>query len=599
MTVTPDGRRRHVSTGSTRQARPVGSADRRHQRQRFRQLPVGARSHQTLSSTAIVTETVEDGYTPGTAHLRDPRPRRRVRHSSTFPTSTAPSRSTVGPQDIVTCSLYNNFVYDPGIALVKEPDPILVRGDNGGTDVTYTFTVTNTGNTPLELTDGDDSNCHEIVFIGGDTDGDGLLDLTEAWTYECTRIVAGRAHPGRDTRPQHGVRRAASRPTGSGRGRGPGRGRRPRPGDQPGEGGQRGGRPARDRGDLHLHRHQPRQRPAERHHAGRTISAPPTFVDGDTNGDNILDLDRDLDLHVHGGHRRTTRRSTRRSSPAPRRSARTSNDPATAKVDVVYQDLDLDQDRRLQRRVHRRLGDLHLRPVEPGGRSVDPARRPDPGDAWSPIPTALRSSTASTTVTTAILSPGEDWTYTCTTPITEAVLNTATATMVGPLGPITRIDVALVVPVTGASTSSRAPATTWCWKGTGHLHVRGDEPRLRPPRRRGARWRDRRLLPIGDVRRRRHQRRRSARSWRGVRSSRARLRSQRRRPTPPPSREHRRCPTAEKAPMSRTAPPPSSRRITPGISLEKSPSTRRSSRSARRSPTPTSPPTPATPISPT
>ncbi len=38
---------------------------------------------------------------------------------------------------------------------------------------------------------------------------------------------------------------------------------------------------------------------------------------------------------------------------------------------------------------------------------------------------------------------GEEWTYECTTIITETTLNTATATMEGELGPITREDEAL------------------------------------------------------------------------------------------------------------------------------------------------------------
>ena len=65
-----------------------------------------------------------------------------------------------------------------------------------GPSVTYTVIVTNTGNTPLVLSDGDDSNCDEIEFVGGDDNDDGKLDLDEEWTYECTRVLAGRALPG-------------------------------------------------------------------------------------------------------------------------------------------------------------------------------------------------------------------------------------------------------------------------------------------------------------------------------------------------------------------------------------------------------------------
>ena len=44
----------------------------------------------------------------------------------------------MGPEDIVTCTLHNNFDYDPGINLVKTASEDVVRGDNGGTSVTYT-----------------------------------------------------------------------------------------------------------------------------------------------------------------------------------------------------------------------------------------------------------------------------------------------------------------------------------------------------------------------------------------------------------------------------------------------------------------------------
>ncbi len=50
-----------------------------------------------------------------------------------------------------------------------------------GPTVTYTGMVTNTGNTPLVLSEGDDSNCSEIEFVGGDDNDDGKLDLDEEW----------------------------------------------------------------------------------------------------------------------------------------------------------------------------------------------------------------------------------------------------------------------------------------------------------------------------------------------------------------------------------------------------------------------------------
>ncbi|WP_196214145.1 hypothetical protein [Methanolobus vulcani] len=53
-----------------------------------------------------------------------------------------------------------------------------------GQDVTWTYVVTNTGNVPLADVEVTDDQGVIPVFQGGDTDGDGLLDLTETWTYE-------------------------------------------------------------------------------------------------------------------------------------------------------------------------------------------------------------------------------------------------------------------------------------------------------------------------------------------------------------------------------------------------------------------------------
>ena len=90
----------------------------------------------------------------------------------------------------------------PANAVVKTADPATVN--EGGQSVTYTYELTNTSpasRTPLTLTslvdDGgtpadtsDDVNLLTAgTFVGGDTDGDGLIDAGETWTYTYTTDV--------------------------------------------------------------------------------------------------------------------------------------------------------------------------------------------------------------------------------------------------------------------------------------------------------------------------------------------------------------------------------------------------------------------------
>jgi uncharacterized repeat protein (TIGR01451 family) len=95
---------------------------------------------------------------------------------------------TVGPENIVTCTIRNSFDYAPGIDVIKTNTPSRIRGDGAGTPVTSTYVVTNTGNTPIDPIDGVDDKCAPLVFQGGDTNADGRLDVTETWTYTCVRI---------------------------------------------------------------------------------------------------------------------------------------------------------------------------------------------------------------------------------------------------------------------------------------------------------------------------------------------------------------------------------------------------------------------------
>ncbi len=74
----------------------------------------------------------------------------------------------------------------PAIAVTKTPSAATVRG---GDAVTYTYTVTNPGESLLVSVGVVDDKCAPVVFAGGDADDDGALDLDEAWTYTCTSVL--------------------------------------------------------------------------------------------------------------------------------------------------------------------------------------------------------------------------------------------------------------------------------------------------------------------------------------------------------------------------------------------------------------------------
>ncbi len=104
---------------------------------------------------------------------------------------------TSTPSDPVTdTAVDNHFGSEPGIALVKTTNTIDSDVPTGpyvpdGGPVTWTYTVTNTGNVPLQgVTVADDAGtpadgADDITgtYVSGDTNGDGLLNLTETWVF--------------------------------------------------------------------------------------------------------------------------------------------------------------------------------------------------------------------------------------------------------------------------------------------------------------------------------------------------------------------------------------------------------------------------------
>jgi len=82
----------------------------------------------------------------------------------------------------------NYFNLLPLISILKVPSPLALP--NGAGSVTYTYTVKNLGKAAMNTVWVKDDKCSPVTFTAGDTNSNGLLDLTETWTYSCTKTVS-------------------------------------------------------------------------------------------------------------------------------------------------------------------------------------------------------------------------------------------------------------------------------------------------------------------------------------------------------------------------------------------------------------------------
>jgi len=76
----------------------------------------------------------------------------------------------------------------PAISIVKVADPTEVPAD--GADVTYTYTVTNPGDTALSDVTVVDDTCSPVTYDSGDENANALLDLDESWIFSCTMLIS-------------------------------------------------------------------------------------------------------------------------------------------------------------------------------------------------------------------------------------------------------------------------------------------------------------------------------------------------------------------------------------------------------------------------
>lgn len=101
-------------------------------------------------------------------------------------------------QEIVTCTVWNSYDYQPDIRLTKVNVPTDVRGDlTPEATVTSTFDVVNPGNTSLRNITVTDDKCSPVApvlaagrNVGDTTPANGLLDPGETWRFTCTTSVS-------------------------------------------------------------------------------------------------------------------------------------------------------------------------------------------------------------------------------------------------------------------------------------------------------------------------------------------------------------------------------------------------------------------------
>ena len=103
------------------------------------------------------------------------------RQVSPTPTPTATPTSTPTP---TATTISGN----PNIDLVKFASPTDLPA--GGGTVTYSYTVTNQGDVALSDVSLSDNKCGLIEFLGGDTNNDRSLQVSETWTYQCIAVIS-------------------------------------------------------------------------------------------------------------------------------------------------------------------------------------------------------------------------------------------------------------------------------------------------------------------------------------------------------------------------------------------------------------------------
>ena len=157
----------------------------------------GVDSSFNLTTSSGTAQTSFTDLTPGSGYaVSESSASGWTQTSVTCTGENSPSDITIVAGQTVTCT-FTNTKYSPPpppvtpltpkIAIVKVANPTHLGV--GGGSVTYTYTVTNPGQTTLSTVTVTDDRCAPVTYVSGDANHDSQLETTEAWTYTCTTTL--------------------------------------------------------------------------------------------------------------------------------------------------------------------------------------------------------------------------------------------------------------------------------------------------------------------------------------------------------------------------------------------------------------------------
>ena len=138
-----------------------------------------------------MTEAKTSGYRLSAVRCND--------GDSTTSVATRTASIKVSAGEKVRCTFVNTKLV-PGLHVVKDGPALVHHGDS----MTFTFTVVNSGNSPLQNVRVTDDRCAKVSakpVKRYTDDGDDLLEPDEAWVYDCTMPVP--AHTATEENPVH------------------------------------------------------------------------------------------------------------------------------------------------------------------------------------------------------------------------------------------------------------------------------------------------------------------------------------------------------------------------------------------------------------